>query len=51
MPTQRPIPQHLDQLQPLWLPPVQDRLYDVRREICERQEPADVGNRDALLLE
>ena len=50
LPRKRPIPQHLSQPQPLRLPPVQDRLHDVRRQAGERQEPADVGVRHALLL-
>jgi hypothetical protein len=30
----------------VWLPPVQG-LHDVRRQACEREQPADVGVRDA----
>ena len=50
VPGKRPIPEHLGQPQPLRLPPVEDRLDNVRRQAGERQEPADVGVRDALLL-
>ena len=50
LPVQRPIPQHLGQPQPLRLPPIEDRFHDVRRQAGERQEPADIGVRDALLL-
>jgi hypothetical protein len=50
LPRQRPISQHLRQPQPLGLPPVQDPFHDVRRKASERQEPAYVGVRDALLL-
>ena len=50
LPNQRPIPQHLGQPQPLRLPSVQDRLDDLRRKTGERQEPAAVGVRYALLL-
>jgi hypothetical protein len=44
------VPQHLRQPQPLRLPPVQDRFHNVGRQAGERQEPADIGVRDALLL-
>jgi hypothetical protein len=50
LPRHRPVPQHLGQPQPLRLPPVKDRLHDIRRETGEREEPADVGVRDSLLL-
>jgi hypothetical protein len=48
-PVERPIPQHLRQPEPLGLPSVQDPLHNVRRDAGQRQEPADVGVRDALL--
>jgi hypothetical protein len=48
IPAQWPIPQHLCQPEPLRLPPVEDRLHDVRCRACERQDPADIGVRDAL---
>ena len=41
---------HLSQPQPLRLPPIEDGLHNVRRQAGERQEPADVGVRDAVLL-
>jgi hypothetical protein len=47
---QRPVPEHLSQHQPLRLPPVENRLDEVRRQACERQKPADEGDRDALVL-
>jgi hypothetical protein len=50
IPIQRPVPKHLSQPQPLRLPPVEDGLDDVRREAGERQESADVGVGDTLLL-
>jgi hypothetical protein len=50
IPGQRPVPQHLSKPQPLRLTSVEDRLNDVWREAGERQEPADIGVRDALLL-
>jgi hypothetical protein len=43
LPTQRSVPQHLGEPEPLRLPPVEDRLDDVRREAGERQKPADVA--------
>jgi hypothetical protein len=46
----RPIPQQLRQPQPLRLPPVEDRLDEVGREAGERQQAADVGEGDALVL-
>ena len=49
-PTHRPNPQHVSEPQPLRLPAVEDRLDNVWRQAGERQEPADVGVRDALLL-
>jgi transposase len=49
-PAQRPIPQHLGEPEPPCLPAVQDRFHDVGRQACERQEPADIGIRDAFLL-
>ena len=49
-PIQRSVPQHLGEPEPLRLLPVKDRLDDIRRQACQRQEPADVGVRDALLL-
>jgi hypothetical protein len=48
-PKRAPMPEPT-QPQPLRLPPVQDRLHDVGRQAGEREEPADVGVRDALLL-
>jgi hypothetical protein len=42
-PAERPIIQDVSQPQPFRLPPVEDRLNDVRREAGQRQEPADVG--------
>jgi hypothetical protein len=50
LPLHRPIPQHLGKPESLRLPSVQDRFHDVRRETGERQKPADIGVRDALLL-
>src|SRR5919106_1106628 len=50
LPTTWSIPQQLSQPQPLRLPSVKHRLDEVRRQAGERQEPADVGVRDALLL-
>jgi hypothetical protein len=47
IPIQRPIAQQLAEPQPLRLPPVQNRLDDVRRQAGERQEPADICVRDA----
>jgi hypothetical protein len=35
VPDKRPVPQHLSQPQPLWLPSVEDRFDDVRREAGE----------------
>jgi Integrase core domain/leucine-zipper of insertion element IS481 len=35
---------------PLRLPPVQDRLHNVRRQAGERQDPADIRIRHSLLL-
>ena len=34
---------------PLWLSAVEDGFDDIRREAGERQQPADVGVRHALL--
>jgi hypothetical protein len=42
--------QHLSRPSPLGLPPVEDGLHDVGRQAGERQQPADVRVRDALLL-
>ena len=50
VPDQLPVPQQLDEPQTLRLPPVEDRLHDVRRQASQRQEPADIGVRDAFLL-
>ena len=50
LPAQRPVPHHLAQLQPLRLAPVEDRLDDIRRRVGERQEPADVRIRHALVV-
>ena len=50
IPSQRPIPQHLSQPEPLRLPAVENRLDDIRREAGERQEPTDVGDCHILLL-
>ena len=50
LPHQRPVPEHLSQHQPLRLPPVENRLDEVRRQACERQKPADVGDGDILVL-
>jgi hypothetical protein len=50
IPIQRPIPQHLRKPEALRLPPIEDLLHDFRREAGERQQPADVGVGDALLL-
>jgi hypothetical protein len=50
VPCNRPIPQHLRQPQPLWLPTIQDCFDDVRCQASEREQPADVRHRDALLL-
>jgi hypothetical protein len=50
IPGQRPVPKHLSKPQPLGLSPVQDRLDDVRRQAREREQPTDVGVRDAFLL-
>ena len=50
LPCERSVPQHLRQPQPLRLPPIEDRLDDVWCEASERQEPADIGVRDPLLL-
>jgi hypothetical protein len=49
-PVQRPVPQHFSEPEPLRLSPTEERLDDVWCEAGERQEPADVGVRDALLL-
>jgi hypothetical protein len=50
VPGKRFIPEHVGKPQHIRLPPVQDRLDDVRREAGERQEPAHVGVGYALLL-
>ena len=50
LPAERPVPEHLGQPQPLWLPPIEDRLDDIWRQAGEREETADVGVCDALLL-
>jgi hypothetical protein len=50
LPCNRPVPRHLSQPQPLRLTAVQDRFHNVRRQAGEREEPTDVGVRDALLL-
>ena len=49
-PCWRPVPEHLGQPQPLRLPPVTDRLDDVRRKAGEWQEPTDTRIRHALPL-
>ena len=46
----RPIPQHLGQPQPLRLPSVKDRFHNVGRQASEREQPADIRVRHALLL-
>jgi hypothetical protein len=51
LPAQRPVPQQLGQPQPLGLPAVEDRLDEVGGEAGERQEAADLGVGDALLLD
>lgn len=38
IPCHQPVPQHLHQLSPLQLSPLQDRLDDVRSEAGERQD-------------
>ena len=48
--TSGPFPSTSASLKPLRLPPVQDRFHNVGRQAGERQEPADVGVRDTLLL-
>src|SRR5919106_3512279 len=50
LPTTWSIPQHLSQPQPLRLPSVKHRLDEVRRQAGEREQPAHIGVRDALLL-
>jgi hypothetical protein len=50
IPIQRPIAQHLSQPESLRLSPIEERLDNVRRQTGQRQKPADVGVRDALLL-
>jgi hypothetical protein len=42
-PLERKPLQQIIQLQVRWLPPVEDRFYDVRREQCEPQDAADIG--------
>jgi hypothetical protein len=49
-PCNRTAPEDLCQSEPLGLPPIEDRLDDVRCHACERQESADVGVRDTLLV-
>jgi hypothetical protein len=49
-PCNRTVPEDLCQSEPLGLPPIEDRLDDVRCHACERQESADVGVRDTLLV-
>ena len=46
----RPSPQHLGQPQPLRLPSVKDRFHNVGRQASEREQPADIRVRHALLL-
>jgi hypothetical protein len=50
VPGKRSIPEHIGKPQLLRLPSIEDRFHDVRRQAGERQEPADVSVRDALLL-
>jgi hypothetical protein len=50
VPGKRSIPEHIGKPQLLRLPSVEDRFDDVQREAGKRQDPADVGVRDALLL-
>jgi hypothetical protein len=52
LPYERPVSQHLRKPKSLRLrlPSIEDRFHNVGREACERQQPADVGVRDALLL-
>jgi hypothetical protein len=50
IPCERSVPQHLGQPQPLRLPSVEYPFDYVRGETGEREQSADVGVRDALLL-
>jgi hypothetical protein len=50
IPHRRSVSQHLGQPQPLWLPPIQDRLHNVRRQAGEWEQTADIGIRHAVLL-
>jgi hypothetical protein len=50
LPAHRPIPEQLRRPQPLRLPPIEDRLNDVGRQAREREQPADEGDRHALVL-
>jgi hypothetical protein len=50
VPGKRFIPEHIGKPQPLRLPAVEDRLHDVGRQAGQREQPAHVGVRDALLL-
>ena len=48
LPHQRKPLQQIVQLQRRRLPPIQERLHDLRREQRQPQDPADVGRVDAL---
>jgi hypothetical protein len=50
LPMQSAHPQHFRQPQSLRLPSIEDRFHNVGRQAGERQEPADVGVCDILLL-
>jgi hypothetical protein len=50
LPRDRPVPQYLGQPQFLRLPSIEDRLDEFGCQARERQEPADIGVRHALLL-
>jgi hypothetical protein len=48
IPRERDRAKHLGKAEALRLPPVEDCLYDIRRQAGERQEPADEGDRHPL---